>query len=631
MNIQTQCCGLALMVLMLFFYMSRRRLKLRMESTFLHVFYISMACVILDILSVVSIINIGKWNNNFVYLISRLYLVSLTWVAAFGLLYVIRALHPQLKIYLSRAKYVILFTILPNIAILLLPIYFYYNKEENIIYSFGPATLCTYFTALAFIIGTCGLSVTRAGKLTSRKVHAIQAWMGIWLAAAVIQFFYNNLLIVSFSSVMGILILYLHFENPEFNLDHITGMFNQNAYYLSTSELYGYDANFSVISVIFDIRFEGNIQEEGKDMLMSDIAQYFFLLPEVNVFKITDQQVLLLFRDRENAENAVQILSDTFDSSLSKYNDTIYYTKFIYVPNARIVDSGKDLLNLIQYVRVNNVGLFKNRFYKVSEQNAIKMRHDNNMENELEDAMANDRVSIFYQPIYSTELGRFTSAEALVRIYDANGEIIPPDSFIHIAENNGMILHLGELIFEKVCAFIKENNPAQYGLEYIEVNLSVVQCVYKNLATNCIRIMKKYDIDPAFINFEITESASLRGRDTLIKNMNTLIDYGVSFSLDDFGTGQSNLNYIVDFPFSIIKFDKGMTDSYFQNSKAKYIMDTAMRMIKGLGLEIVSEGVETIEQFTALKELNIGHIQGYYFSKPLPPEGFLDFIKRNNA
>ena len=100
--------------------------------------------------------------------------------------------------------------------------------------------------------------------------------------------------------------------------------------------------------------------------------------------------------------------------------------------------------------------------------------------------------------------------------------------------------------------------------------------------------------------------------------MQRLIDYGVNFSLDDFGTGQSNLNYIVDMPVDIVKFDRGMINSYFDNKKARYVMDAAMGMIHGMGLQIVSEGIETDEQFGKMKDLGISYIQGYYFSRPLP-------------
>ena len=96
--------------------------------------------------------------------------------------------------------------------------------------------------------------------------------------------------------------------------------------------------------------------------------------------------------------------------------------------------------------------------------------------------------------------------------------------------------------------------------------------------------------------------------------------------MDDFGTGQSNLNYIVEMPVDIVKFDRDMINSYFENGKAKYVMDAAMRMIHGMQLKIVSEGIETKEQYDTMEKLQINYIQGYYFSKPLPEDDFIYFL-----
>ena len=139
--------------------------------------------------------------------------------------------------------------------------------------------------------------------------------------------------------------------------------------------------------------------------------------------------------------------------------------------------------------------------------------------------------------------------------------------------------------------------------------------------------MEKHNLDPSCINLEITESASIRRRNNLLKNMEVLIDYGVKFSLDDFGNGESNLNYIVDMPVSIVKFDRDMSQAYFANQKAKFVMEASMHMIHDMELEIVSEGVETKEQMEAIAALGIEYIQGYYFSKPLPAEEFLRFVE----
>lgn len=168
-------------------------------------------------------------------------------------------------------------------------------------------------------------------------------------------------------------------------------------------------------------------------------------------------------------------------------------------------------------------------------------------------------------------------------------------------------------------------------MNYIEVNLSVVQCNYVNLAEDLIKIMEKYKVDPSYINLEITETASLSAKRILLDNMKSLVKYGVHFALDDFGTGQSNLNYIVDMPVDIVKFDRMMTNSYFENGKAKYVMDAAMQMIHGMNLKIVSEGIETKQQYDAMEHLGINYIQGFYFSKPLPKDQFIAFLEGKTA
>jgi len=115
-----------------------------------------------------------------------------------------------------------------------------------------------------------------------------------------------------------------------------------------------------------------------------------------------------------------------------------------------------------------------------------------------------------------------------------------------------------------------------------------------------------------------------------MKNILRLIDYKISFSLDDFGTGHSNLNYIVDMPVDIVKFDRGMTNAFFVDAKAHYVVEAAMEMIHGLGLKIVSEGIETKRQFETIRDMGISYIQGFYFSKPLPEKEFCEFVRQNN-
>ena len=137
---------------------------------------------------------------------------------------------------------------------------------------------------------------------------------------------------------------------------------------------------------------------------------------------------------------------------------------------------------------------------------------------------------------------KYTCAEALVRIETEDGKLLPPGMFIPIAEKNGMIHRLDEIVFDKVCKFTVNNNMDALGLHYIESNLSVAQLCDKELSKKSIDIMKSNKVDSKHINLEITESAELDQRNTLSMNLKKLASKGVTFSLDDYGTGYSNLN-----------------------------------------------------------------------------------------
>ena len=143
--------------------------------------------------------------------------------------------------------------------------------------------------------------------------------------------------------------------------------------------------------------------------------------------------------------------------------------------------------------------------------------------------------------------------------------------------------------------------------------------------------MKKMGVTPSEVNLEITESSTLNQRRILLDNMQKLKDIGCEFSLDDFGTGESNLNYIMDMPVKIVKFDRSMVQEFFTNDKAKVVITATVDMVKQLGLQTVAEGVESKEQYEEIKNLGIDYIQGFYFSEPLSKNDFISFLSERNG
>lgn len=252
------------------------------------------------------------------------------------------------------------------------------------------------------------------------------------------------------------------------------------------------------------------------------------------------------------------------------------------------------------------------------------------IEDEIKKAITDDRIMIYLQPIYSNTKKRFVSAEVLARIKREDGSLLMPSTFIPIAEQSGLIRDLEDVIIRKTCEFIYKYDLRALGLDYVEVNLSVKNGEKTDFAKKCKTMIAEYRIDPSLVNFEITETAVLSEKSRLLENMNQMIEHGFRFSLDDFGSGESNLNYIIDMPITIIKFDKTLTDAYKCNDKAKAVIKSVICMAHDMGIKIVSEGVETEDTFCNMNDIGIDYIQGFYFSKPLPVLEFVSFIEDFN-
>jgi EAL domain-containing protein (putative c-di-GMP-specific phosphodiesterase class I) len=219
----------------------------------------------------------------------------------------------------------------------------------------------------------------------------------------------------------------------------------------------------------------------------------------------------------------------------------------------------------------------------------------------------------------NSKTGRIEGAEALTRIVDNTGKIIPPSLFIPIAEKNGMINQLGDQAFEQTCRFIKEKDVAGRGISFINVNLSPIQFMRTDIAEKLEGYVRKYGIDPEFIHLEITEEA-LIDETLLLKQMQALISKGFCFALDDYGKGYSNLSRLRHCPFINIKLDMSLVWDYCR--KPDEMVPSMVDTFKKMGFSITAEGIEDGNMAEDMSEVGVNYLQGFHFSKPIPMEDF---------
>lgn len=620
---------MAIMAVLLILFLRQKRVGLYMEHAFVRTLLITMACVALDILSIAAIVYRDRIPGPLLALSCRAYLGSILWVGYAANTYITAELY-HAHSYRKKVRTALSVTVVTNIVLFVLPIS--YHSDGFYVYTYGPAVLCTYAFMLVYMLALVYLLVRYGKKIEKKRKRAVLIWMFLWFAAGIIQFCNNQFLLAGLACGLGMLTIYCTLENPENNIDHRFDCFHHHVLVSYFNQCY--EKNVPQALIYLQIVDDQHFEQDYVDQCMHKLIDFFRAFPKAKIFKGMEHDIAAVFPDMTDMTHAFTRLQDTFynhqfyNMDAVKTND-FPKTLFMLFPDTSLMDSTDEMMGIRRYLAIENSNITSSRVCYVNAQMLTQIRHKDLMREKIMKALEEDRVEVFYQPIYSIKDQAFTSAEALVRIRNTDGSLLSPGQFIPVAEENGLITVLGERVFEKVCEFLQKNSPKQLGIHYIEVNLSVIQCQQRFLADRYMDIMKKYGTESWYINLEITETGSVSAKNTLLENMNRLIDKGVSFSLDDFGNGQSNLDYMIDMPVAIMKLDMNMTQAYFKDLKAKFVVKAIINLAHELDLFVVAEGVETKEQLDEMVALHVDYIQGFYFSRPLPADEFIRFLEEH--
>jgi diguanylate cyclase (GGDEF)-like protein/PAS domain S-box-containing protein len=253
------------------------------------------------------------------------------------------------------------------------------------------------------------------------------------------------------------------------------------------------------------------------------------------------------------------------------------------------------------------------------------------LESGLRRALERNEFLLHYQPKVDIGSGRITGMEALLRWRRPGQELIPPERFIALAEETGLIVPIGEWVLKTACA--RNQSWREQGLPPLRmaVNLSGRQFAHENLLQGVARVLNETGLDPAALEFEITESMVMHDPERAVKLLSRLKDMGIYLSIDDFGTGYSSLGYLKRFPLDSVKIDRSFIRDIPGDADDAAITRAIIAMAHSLRLKVIAEGVETEEQLRFLRDLGCDEMQGYYFSKPLAEDEFLRLLQNSVA
>lgn len=247
------------------------------------------------------------------------------------------------------------------------------------------------------------------------------------------------------------------------------------------------------------------------------------------------------------------------------------------------------------------------------------------MENDFKSAIANREFKVYYQPKYDVNTESIVGAEALVRWQKTDGTLISPGAFIPLFESDGLVVHLDEYVFESVCQFQKERMENKLPMVPISVNLSRASIYFSDVVDRYVDIVNQKQIPFECVPIELTESATLYS-EKILEITDQLVNAGFTLHMDDFGSGYSSLTSLNELNFSTVKLDKSLID-YIDQVRGKKIVQQAIDLGHGLDMKVVAEGVESKEQRDCLKEMHCDMIQGFYYSKPLKQEDFIEKLR----
>ncbi|MBQ1843834.1 MAG: EAL domain-containing protein, partial [Lachnospiraceae bacterium] len=588
-NLNFNICAILMDLLILFFFLSRKRA--RDYRTRLFVSLMVLLIISAAAQNANALVRNGLWDasnpvRTLVTVIAHYFHNSLSFLLTLYLLEILESFRNVRRrdfCFIAIPQMVLsVFELIPPLRRLI----YYYDAAG--VYHHGPAYSVVYYgIVIAYlIIGACIL-LGDWNYFAQRDLRYVIYVTAGFVLSMMVSWIDSYLRVTIFLQSLCMLGVYVNIENDRETFEEGTSLMSKNALMRETKILFeGTDYTSYIISVRIrkNDLYEVTMGEDITSGLIRTINSWMSQLSadRVHVYHLSKLTfaVMMFNSTEEKAQAMAEMILNRFNREW-EYKDTpaVYSAQVLIGSVPYDISRSEQMLVFADRGFDANLPtdrvLYADEVMKADARRAV-------VEVAVNRALVKNTFEVFYQPIFDTSTGRIHSCEALVRMKDKDLGYVSPEEFIKIAEQAGMVGKIGEIVLEKVCKFISEKKPKDLGIEFIEVNLSTIQCMDTDLPDRFAEIMKHYGVSTDQINLEITESAVISSESTMDKVLNRLLQMGFSFSLDDFGTGNSNYSYIMKYPFSIIKVDKSFLWNSFRNHDNEVLFNNMIELIHGL-------------------------------------------------
>lgn len=628
-------CDLALatipvQITLMVYYFATRYLPTRQSRSFVAVLVVSLLMTVSDIVSSVLVSHGNMVPIGLLYGSTVAYYMLLVLLSWLLFSYVAEEIHAY-RMISSRFRLITkapLFFMLALVAV---------SPGMGIIFSFdgngqfqlGPAYVSLYlfqwFYALLAVayVHTCRETLHRIQR---RRLYAynILIFVGTFLAALDEQ-----ILIISYFYLLAILVIFLGAQNPESFYETRLDAFNSRGFRSLMAEALGEQKYWLIGIAIKDYSGVRELYgDQQMDGALRKMGQFFHQLVDrrTSLFYIRNGRFILLSHWPLDEDKLCQIIHERFQSAWHSkdFADIFLSAGCVKMDRSVVFFSMAELIRCLRLAmdRAGDPAYTKDIHIDAAFNREIQRRVL--VQQTLSNAIENDAVVMFLQPLVDAKTGAVVGAEALARLEGPDGGFIPPSEFIPLAEANGTISKLGEQIFAKACAFLSMPAVRKSSVEWINVNLSPLQCRDRTMPRRFIRIKDQFRLPSSALHLELTEEAMIQA-DRLQESVRIMREDGFQFALDDYGSGYSNAGRLLSIPFRTIKLDRSIVVAHFE--KGGTYLEDIIHSLHNQGYEITAEGVEDKRMADELIRLGVDYLQGFFYARPMSEDDFLAYIR----
>lgn len=427
-----------------------------------------------------------------------------------------------------------------------------------------------------------------------------------------------------------------------YHQDSLTGLPNRQAFNTRLENAISQSNNFTQNLAVFFIdidnfkRINDSFGHENGDLMLLEISKRFSMVVESNNYlaRLGGDEFTLLVSNVNDDDSLLSIANKL----ITKLNTpvTVKGIELLITASIGVSRYGADCVSADDLMRHADIALYeaKDRGRNNAVLYSPELSNDTMerifLENHLRSACANKEFALYYQPQIDLQTGKLLGAEALIRWIHPKLGLVPPDRFIGIAENTGLIHEIGKWVLYEACRAGAQWRSQGLNIPSISVNLSGIQIEQGGLPGMVDKILKRTGYPAYRLELEVTESVIMQNSDIVIAQLNDIRDRGISISVDDFGTGYSSLSYLKHLPINKLKIDRAFIKDTPREQDDVAITKAIIEMSRSLNLLVCAEGVETPEQERFLMQANCHSAQGYYFSRPLAEEDFVSWVVEHN-